>query len=43
MLPRYIYVSPPYYQEDHENEEFEQKVHNFELLVCYVVEQEVAT
>ncbi len=34
-------MSPPYYWEGHENEGF--KVHNFEHLIHYVVEQEVVT
>jgi hypothetical protein len=38
LLPRYKFVSLPYYQEDHE--EFEQKAPNFEPLIRYVVEQE---
>jgi len=36
-------VSPPYYRKDHENEEFEQKVQNFEPPIHYVVEQKATT
>jgi hypothetical protein len=43
VVPRYKYVSPFYYREDHENEEFKQRIHNFERTIHYVVEQEVAT
>jgi hypothetical protein len=38
MVQRYRFASPPYYQEGQENEEFEQKVQNFEPLIYYVVE-----
>jgi hypothetical protein len=41
VVPRYRPASPPYYQEGQENEKFEQKTHNFEPLIHYVVEQEV--
>ncbi len=30
VIPRYIFTSSPYYQKDHENEEFEWKTQNFE-------------
>jgi hypothetical protein len=43
VVPRYKFVSPPYYWKDHENEKFQQIVQNFEPSICYVVEQEVAT
>jgi hypothetical protein len=43
MVPKYRSTSPPYYWEGQENEEFEQKVQNFEPLIHYVVEQEVTT
>ncbi len=43
IVSKYRFVSLPYYRKDHENEEFEQRAHNFEPLICYVVEQEVAT
>ncbi len=43
VVTRYRSISPHYYQEGQENEEFEQKAHNFEPLIHYVVEQEVAT
>jgi hypothetical protein len=43
VVPRYISTSPPYYWKDHEYEEFEQKVQNFELSIHSMVEQEVAT
>jgi len=36
-------ISPPYYRKDHENEEFEQKVQNFEPPIHYVVEQKATT
>ncbi len=41
VVPRYRLASPPYYREGQENEEFEQRAHNFEPLIHYVVEQEV--
>jgi hypothetical protein len=34
----YKFASPPYYQKDHEIEEFEQIAQNFEPLILYVVE-----
>jgi hypothetical protein len=34
-------TSPPYYQKDHENEEFEQRVKNSKPSIHYVVEQKV--
>jgi hypothetical protein len=37
-VPRYRFASPFYYRKDHENVEFEQKAHNFELLIHYVVQ-----
>jgi hypothetical protein len=40
VVPRYKFASFPYYQEDHEIEELEQRVPNFEPLIRYVVEQE---
>jgi len=40
-VPRYIHVSPPFYQEEHEDEELEKKAHNFEPHIHYVVEQKV--
>ncbi len=43
VVPRYKSTSPPYYQKDRDNEEFEQRVQNFEPSIHYVVEQEVAT
>jgi hypothetical protein len=42
VVPRYKSISPPYYQENHENEEFEQKAQNFEPSICYMVKQKVA-
>ncbi len=39
VIVRYIFASPLYYQEEHENEKFEQRVQNFEPLIHYVVEQ----
>jgi hypothetical protein len=41
MVPRYIFASPPYYRDGQENEEFEQRTHNFEPSIQYIVEQEV--
>jgi len=38
VVPRYKYVSPPYYQEEHEDEEFEERANNFEPQIHYVVE-----
>jgi hypothetical protein len=43
IVPRYIFVSPFYYQEDHENEKFEQITQNFEPPIHYVVEQKAIT
>jgi fructose-bisphosphate aldolase class 1 len=40
IVPRYILTSPPYYWKDYEDEDFEQKIHNFEPPFRYVVEQE---
>ncbi len=42
MVPRYKFVSPPYYREGQENEEFEQKVQIFTPPIYYV-ELKVAT
>jgi hypothetical protein len=39
---RYKFVSPPYDQNDQENEKFEQIIHNFEPLIHYVIEEKVA-
>jgi hypothetical protein len=39
VIVKYKYVSPLSYRKDHENEEFEQKAHNFEPPIHYVVEQ----
>ncbi len=39
MVPRYRFVSPPYYQKDHENVKFEQRAQNFEPPICYMAEQ----
>jgi hypothetical protein len=38
VIPRYKSASPLYYQEDHQNAKFEQKVQNFEPQIHYVVE-----
>jgi hypothetical protein len=43
VVLRYRSTSSPYYRKDHENEEFEQRVQNFEHSIHYVVEQEAAT
>jgi hypothetical protein len=37
VVARYKFASLPYYQKDHEIEEFEQKAPNFEPLIRYVV------
>jgi hypothetical protein len=42
IIPKYRSVSLLCYREDHENEEFEQRVHNLKPPIPYVVEQEVA-
>jgi hypothetical protein len=36
-------TSPPYYQEEHEDEKLEKITQNFELEIHYVLEQKVAT
>jgi hypothetical protein len=38
VVPRYRSTSSPYYREDHENEEFEERIQNFEPSIHYVVE-----
>jgi hypothetical protein len=43
VIPRYKLASPPYYQEEQEDEELEERTHNFELQMHYVVEQEATT
>jgi hypothetical protein len=43
VVPRYKSASPPYYQEEHENEEIEERAQNFEPRIHYVVEQEATT
>ncbi len=43
VVLRYRSTSPLYYQEGQENEEFEQRVQNFEPLIHYVVEQKAST
>jgi hypothetical protein len=43
VIPRYKSISSLYYRKDHENEEFEQRVQNFEPSIHYVVEQEAVT
>jgi hypothetical protein len=43
VVLRYKSISPPYYQDDQENEKFEHRAQNFELLIYYVVEQEATT
>jgi hypothetical protein len=43
VVLRYKYASPPYYQEGHENEGFEQRPHNFEPLIHCIIEQKLAT
>jgi len=43
VVQRYKSISSPYYRKDHENEEFEQRVQNFEPSIHNVVEQEAAT
>jgi hypothetical protein len=43
VVPRYKYASPPYYQEEHENEKLEERAQNFEPRIPNVVEQEATT
>jgi hypothetical protein len=38
VVPRHIYVSPPYYWKDHENAKLEERTQNFEPLIPYMVE-----
>jgi hypothetical protein len=38
VVPTYKFASPPYYQKEHEDEELEEKAHNFEPWIHYVVE-----
>ncbi len=42
VMPWYISVSPPYYQEEHEDQEREEITQNFEPHIPYVVEQKAA-
>jgi hypothetical protein len=37
VVLRYKYASPPYYQNNQENEKSEQRAQNFEHLIHYVV------
>jgi hypothetical protein len=43
VVLKYRSISPFYYWEGQENEEFEQITYNFEPPICYVVEQEATT
>ncbi len=43
IVPRYRSISPPYYRNGRENEEFEQGAQNFEPFIHYVVKQEATT
>ncbi len=43
VVPRYIYDSPPFYQEKHEDEKLEKKTQIFEPEIFYVVGQKVTT
>jgi hypothetical protein len=43
VVPRYKYASPPYYQEEREDEKLEEIAQFFEPYIHYVVEQEVTT
>jgi hypothetical protein len=38
VVPRYKSTSPPYYQKNHENEKFQQRIQNFGPSIHYVVE-----
>ncbi len=38
VVPRYKFASPPYYRNGQENEEFEQRILNFEPAIHYVIE-----
>ncbi len=42
-VPRYKFVSPLCYQEEHEDEKLEERTQNFEPQIDYVVEQEGTT
>ncbi len=43
VVLKYRSISPLYYREGQENEEFEQITYNFEPFIHYIVEQETAT
>jgi hypothetical protein len=43
IVIRYKSTSLLYYRDGQKNEEFEQKVQNFQLLIHYVIEQEATT
>ncbi len=43
MVLKYRSISPLYYRKGQENEKFEQIIYNFEPLIHYIVEQEIAT
>jgi hypothetical protein len=43
IVQRYKFASPPYYQEEHQNEKLEERAQNFEPRIYYVVEQETTT
>ncbi len=43
VVPRYRSTSHFYYRDGLENKEFKQRVHNFEPMIHYVIEQEAAT
>ncbi len=43
VVPRYRSTSHFYYRDGQENKEFKQRVHNFEPMIHYVIEQEAAT
>ncbi len=43
VIPRYKFVSPLYYWKEYEDEKFEEKTHNFEPQIHYLVEYEAIT
>ncbi len=43
VVPRYRSTSPPYYRQEHEDEELEKITKNFEPQIHYVVEQKATT
>jgi len=43
VVPRYKFALFFYYAKEHEDEKLDEKAHNFELHIHYVVEQEATT